>query len=63
MDAGGMYVRGHPGRPHPMDFSPHEYLALAAAWVTRSAIVSFAQDGSHHLRPGIPVAPNALLRL
>lgn len=59
MEDGGMYVRGHPGRPHPMDFAPHEYLALVAAWVTRSAIVTFAQDGSQHLTPGIPVAPNA----
>ena len=60
MEDGGMYVRGHAdGRSHPMDFAPHEYLALAAAWVVRSAIVTFAQDGSRHLTPGIPIAPNA----
>jgi hypothetical protein len=56
----GVYVRGHAdGRSHPMDFASHEYLALAAAWVVRSAIVTFAQDGSRHLTPGIPIAPNA----
>ena len=59
MTDGGMYVRGHPGRSHPMDFAPHEYLALATAWVLRSAIVTFPFDGSRHLTPGIPIAPGA----
>jgi len=40
-----MWVRGHAdGRSHPMDFAAHEYLRLAAAWVVRSATVTFSQD-------------------
>ena len=57
MSDGGLYVRGYPGRPHPMDFLPHEYLKLATAWVVRSAVVTFPFDGSKHLTPGIPIAP------
>ena len=60
VEDGGMYVRGNPdGRSHPMDFAPHEWLRLAAAWVVRSAIVTFSEDQSRHLTPGIPIAPNA----
>ena len=59
-ESGGMYVRGHAGgRSHPMDFAPAEYLRVATAWVLRSATVTFPFDGSKHLTPGIPVAPNA----
>ena len=36
-----------------------QYLRLAAAWVVRSAIVTFSEDQSRHLTPGIPIAPNA----
>ncbi len=56
---GGLYVRGYPGRSHPMDFQNHEYLRLATAWVVRSAMVTFPYDGSRHLTPGIPIAPGA----
>ena len=57
-NGGGMYVKGHgPGQSHPMDFSLHDWLRTATAWVVRSSIVTF-RDKTQHLSPGIPVSPD-----
>jgi len=58
MDDGGMYIRGHASRAHPMDFAAHEWLRAATAWVVRSAMIQWP-NGLGVLSPGIPVAPGA----
>ena len=59
MDDGSSFMRGYPhGRSHPMDFSPHEWLRVAAAWVVRSALVTLP-GGRPVITPGIPVSPGA----
>eukprot|EP00943_MAST-04B_sp_MAST-4B-sp1_P001236 g1236.t1 len=53
----GMYVRSYEeARQHPMDFAPHNWLRVAAAWVVRSSIVTFI-DKTKHLSPGIRTTP------